>query len=99
MAFDWRNPERVVPWKPRQRFHLAPLGHAAAEIFLVLNGHELEASVDEAEEMILRCRDRKGLPGDADRLVSRSPRRALTGRGMVSDPAVCAVTSSGVATK
>ena len=23
MAFDWRNPERVVPWKPRQRFHLS----------------------------------------------------------------------------
>ena len=33
MAFDWRNPERVVPWKPRQRFHLAPLGHAAAESY------------------------------------------------------------------
>lgn len=33
MAFDWRNPERVVPWKPRQRFHLAPAGHAAAESY------------------------------------------------------------------
>ncbi|MGH7730159.1 MAG: hypothetical protein ACRENJ_02815 [Candidatus Eiseniibacteriota bacterium] len=33
MAFDWRNPERVVPWKPRQRFHLAPLGQAAAESY------------------------------------------------------------------
>src|SRR5512134_2094400 len=33
MAFDWRNPERVVPWKPRQRFLLAPLGHAAAESY------------------------------------------------------------------
>lgn len=30
MAFDWRNPERVVPWKPRQRFLLTALGHAAA---------------------------------------------------------------------
>ena len=30
MAFDWRNPERVVPWKPRQRFQLSALGHAAA---------------------------------------------------------------------
>lgn len=29
------------------------VGHAAAETFLVLNGHELEASVDETEEMIL----------------------------------------------
>ncbi|TMQ73532.1 MAG: hypothetical protein E6K81_04260 [Candidatus Eisenbacteria bacterium] len=30
MAFDWRNPERVVPWKPRQRFRLSALGHDAA---------------------------------------------------------------------
>ena len=30
MAFDWRNPERVVPWKPRQRFRLSPPGHDAA---------------------------------------------------------------------
>ena len=33
MAFDWRNPERVVPWKPRQRFHLTSLGLAAAESY------------------------------------------------------------------
>jgi hypothetical protein len=33
MSFDWRNPERVVPWKPRQRFVLAPLGQAAAESY------------------------------------------------------------------
>lgn len=33
MAFDWRNPERVVPWKPRQRFVLTPLGRAAAESY------------------------------------------------------------------
>ena len=33
MASDWRNPERVQPWKPRQRFHLAPPGHAAAESY------------------------------------------------------------------
>ena len=30
MAFDWRNPERVVPWKPRQHFRLSAIGHAAA---------------------------------------------------------------------
>src|SRR5262245_31900637 len=30
MAFDWRNPERVVPWKPRQRLLLASLGRGAA---------------------------------------------------------------------
>jgi hypothetical protein len=33
MAFDWRNPERVAPWKPRQRFLLAALGRAAAESY------------------------------------------------------------------
>ena len=33
MAFDWRNPERVAPWKPRQRFHLAEPGQAAAESY------------------------------------------------------------------
>ena len=33
MAFDWRNPERVVPWKPRQRFRLSPLGSAAASSY------------------------------------------------------------------
>jgi hypothetical protein len=31
MAFDWRNPERVVPWKPRQRFRLTAQGQPAAE--------------------------------------------------------------------
>lgn len=31
MAFDWRNPERVVPWKPRQRFLLTGLGQAAVD--------------------------------------------------------------------
>lgn len=30
------------------------VGHAAMETFLVLNGHELKASVDEAERVILR---------------------------------------------
>ncbi len=29
------------------------LGHAAMETYLVLNGHELEASVDESERIIL----------------------------------------------
>ena len=29
-------------------------GHAAMEVFMVLNGHEIQASVDEAEEVILR---------------------------------------------
>ncbi|HYM82322.1 MAG TPA: hypothetical protein VEY91_13040 [Candidatus Limnocylindria bacterium] len=29
MEYDWRNPERVVPWKPRQRFQVTALGHEA----------------------------------------------------------------------
>ena len=33
LASDWRNPERVVPWKPRQRFLLTTPGHAAAESY------------------------------------------------------------------
>jgi death-on-curing protein len=30
------------------------IGHAAMETFLLLNGHEIEASVDEQEDLILR---------------------------------------------
>jgi death on curing protein len=30
------------------------IGHAAMEIFLVLNGHEIDAPVDEQEQIILR---------------------------------------------
>ena len=29
------------------------LGHAAMEVFLILNGHEIQASVDEQENLIL----------------------------------------------
>jgi death on curing protein len=29
------------------------IGHAALEVFLVLNGHQLDASVDDAEDVIL----------------------------------------------
>jgi hypothetical protein len=31
MAHDWRNPERVQPWKPRQRFLVTTLGRQAVE--------------------------------------------------------------------
>ena len=31
MSFDWRNPERVVPWKPKQRFRVTPSGQEAVE--------------------------------------------------------------------
>ncbi len=33
------------------------LGHAAMETFLLMNGHEIEASVDEQEDLILRWAD------------------------------------------
>jgi len=33
MSIDWRNPERVAPWKPRQRFQVTPPGHAATETY------------------------------------------------------------------
>lgn len=31
MTEDWRNPERVVPWKPRQRFQVTGDGRTAVE--------------------------------------------------------------------
>lgn len=30
MERDWRNPERVAPWKPRQKFRVSPAGLEAA---------------------------------------------------------------------
>ncbi|TMQ64298.1 MAG: hypothetical protein E6K78_09500 [Candidatus Eisenbacteria bacterium] len=33
MTFDWRNPERVAPWKPKQRFLVTEPGRAAAETY------------------------------------------------------------------
>jgi len=30
-AYDWRNPERVVPWKPRHRFAVTAPGKDAIE--------------------------------------------------------------------
>ena len=29
LSFDWRNPERVVPWKPRHRFGVTEAGQLA----------------------------------------------------------------------
>lgn len=31
MSHDWRNPERVAPWKPRQRFVLTEEGRSAVD--------------------------------------------------------------------
>jgi len=30
VSHDWRNPERVVPWKPRHRFRVTEAGTVAA---------------------------------------------------------------------
>jgi hypothetical protein len=30
---DWRNPERVVPWKPRHRFRVTSAGDQAARLY------------------------------------------------------------------
>jgi hypothetical protein len=30
VSHDWRNPERVVPWKPRHRFRVTATGEQAA---------------------------------------------------------------------
>jgi hypothetical protein len=30
---DWRNPERVVPWKPRHRFRVTSVGEEAARTY------------------------------------------------------------------
>ena len=31
LSYDWKNPERVMPWKPRHRFEVTPLGREAIE--------------------------------------------------------------------
>src|SRR5205809_3496596 len=31
VSHDWRNPERVAPWKPRQRFQVTSEGREAAQ--------------------------------------------------------------------
>jgi hypothetical protein len=33
VSHDWRNPERVAPWKPRQRFQVTSEGREAAESY------------------------------------------------------------------
>jgi death-on-curing protein len=50
--------------------------HAAMETFLVLNGHEIDASVDEQERLMKRTRDRFDL-------ASRTPRVAWGSRALV----------------
>jgi hypothetical protein len=55
MAHDWRNPERVQPWKPRQRFQVTALGRAAAEryqsaIHAAQQGPSPRSALDQAKQ-------------------------------------------------
>ena len=56
---------------------LQALGHAAAEVFLVLNGYEINASVDEQEAVMLDVAsgliDRARLADWLERHVARLP--------------------------
>jgi len=45
VAHDWRHPERVMPWKPRQRFLVTQAGHEAAERYR-LAVHGAQQGVD-----------------------------------------------------
>lgn len=52
---DWRNPERVMPWKPRQRFQVMPLGQQAngqyrAAIDAAQRGSDPRAEMDRAKQ-------------------------------------------------
>ncbi len=49
MSFDWRNPERVAPWKPKQRFRVTPSGQAAVESYRAAMRTAQEAGDPRAE--------------------------------------------------
>lgn len=69
MAHDWRNPERVVPWKPRQRFEVTMLGREALERYRAAvhdaqQGPGPRAALDEAKRRwaeALRLRPADGI--------------------------------------
>src|SRR5262245_52093675 len=55
MSHDWRNPERVVPWKPRQQFRVTPGGSEAIEryrgaVHAAQRGADPRAALDRAKE-------------------------------------------------
>lgn len=67
MSHDWRNPERVVPWKPRHRFSVTVEGQEAARIYRetiaeAQRSDDPRAALDRAKE---QWSSRHGLrPGD-----------------------------------
>lgn len=67
LNYDWRNPERVVPWKPRHRFTVTLLGHEAHQRYREVvrtaqNGSDPRTQLDQAkqvwaDELKLRAND------------------------------------------
>lgn len=55
MSHDWRNPERVAPWKPRQRFLVTDDGRTAVERYRIAM-RAAQAS-DDARRAIDRAKD------------------------------------------
>jgi hypothetical protein len=49
-SYDWRNPERVVPWKPRHRFGVTNTGHDAILLYRDVV-KEAQSSVDPRAEL------------------------------------------------
>lgn len=86
LTYDWRNPERVVPWKPRHRFVVTSTGHEAQERYRVAvlgaqGGPDARAHLDSAkrlwvEEFKLRENDvivLEELAGGASSLADMKP--------------------------
>ena len=49
-SYDWRNPERVVPWKPRHRFDVTESGQDAIRRYRDVV-KEAQSSVDPRAEL------------------------------------------------
>lgn len=50
LSYDWRNPERVVPWKPRHRFGVTESGQDAIQRYRDVV-KEAQGSVDPRAEL------------------------------------------------
>ena len=55
MSHDWRNPERVAPWKPRQRFLVTDGGKTAVERYR--EAMRAAQASDDARREIDRAKD------------------------------------------
>ena len=55
MSHDWRNPERVAPWKPRHRFRTTEAGIVAAARYREMmsaaqRAQDARVALDEAKQ-------------------------------------------------